>query len=787
MFSYNEFVHRFLCHTKVKEGTARGLTSHRLRSKSNAFFYILMLLSEVITQPVSGAPSLISPRTPTSPMKTPLRTPTTPTSPKYSPMNPVSPSTEKTPSLNAPKIPSFPKTTPVGVPVAPSAPGTPSMITPIIPTSPRKVTPIRNPLSPSAEGTPLLNAPKTPTFPQNTPVGVQVAPYAPGTPSLNAPRIPTSPKVAPIGTPVKAPLSKLKMPSTKPSQKPSAKTKRFELLLTMDLWPEETSWILSKVDNPNNQIVAQSNYTFTANDNSHDGETFYYAFDLTVGIYEFLFKDTYGDGICCGQGFGSYTLKVDGKTIKTGGEMNGNSETTSVEISFFSFPPTMNYLNRSSSAPVCSSITKTIYLSSDNCSNITYSKKEKQIEVSFCDKNEIAGFRIYNYSALEPLVFNLYGYIGMVWTYLDSGKDNAASIISSTSTYLQVNLKTATYPKFRLTLPNLEEGFDLKSFKFLQCNSTNCEKSYKFRTKEALQMAIDGYTSDNTKKEMMDTFGVINCWDTGMITDMSELFYEKTLFDEDISCWDCSKVRNMSRMFYNARSFKREIGRWNISSVEDMSEMFFGADSFQSSVMDWDVSKVTSMTRLFYNSSSFNQDLCPWYNHIGSSVSTDSMFSLSGCNDRSDPNVTSKTAFCHECSCCGGSCFNPVGNCEDGYTCDASTNVCTKPVESESCRLKKGESYGCQGFYECHQFVNGLVCDDVEYTGENVGLKKGKKKGLTCVAIEKNTKVLETEMAKTAICTKPLLGSICSKEIGCLNDLVCSTADGTCVVSENWP
>jgi len=54
---------------------------------------------------------------------------------------------------------------------------------------------------------------------------------------------------------------------------------------------------------------------------------------------------------------------------------------------------------------------------------------------------------------------------------------------------------------------------------------------------------------------------------TTLITNMSEMFYNATSFNEDISSWDTSNVTYMSFMFYNATSFTQNLSGWNVSSV----------------------------------------------------------------------------------------------------------------------------------------------------------------------------------------------------------------------------
>jgi len=71
-----------------------------------------------------------------------------------------------------------------------------------------------------------------------------------------------------------------------------------------------------------------------------------------------------------------------------------------------------------------------------------------------------------------------------------------------------------------------------------------------FETKEELQTAVDMWIDDN--ETALTTYGTINTWDVSLITDMGELFKEKTTFNDDIGNWDVSSVTSMSSMFRGA-------------------------------------------------------------------------------------------------------------------------------------------------------------------------------------------------------------------------------------------
>lgn len=67
--------------------------------------------------------------------------------------------------------------------------------------------------------------------------------------------------------------------------------------------------------------------------------------------------------------------------------------------------------------------------------------------------------------------------------------------------------------------------------------------------KEALITAVNGWCS--VPQNTVSYNGVpINDWDTSLIDDMSELFQNKTTFNDNISNSDTSNVTNMRVMFY---------------------------------------------------------------------------------------------------------------------------------------------------------------------------------------------------------------------------------------------
>ena len=162
-------------------------------------------------------------------------------------------------------------------------------------------------------------------------------------------------------------------------------------------------------------------------------------------------------------------------------------------------------------------------------------------------------------------------------------------------------------------------------------------------TQDNIHSAVDLWLSN--EMEATSVYGPISTWDVSNVTNMSQLFFAASNFNDDISQWDVSSVTNMSRMFHDASVFSVDISGWDVSSVTNMYNMFLGTFEFQVDLNNWDVSNVTNMSSMF-TYSHYNGDISGW--DVSNVTNMESMFAhnysfnqdISGWNTESLSNAT---------------------------------------------------------------------------------------------------------------------------------------------------
>jgi len=128
----------------------------------------------------------------------------------------------------------------------------------------------------------------------------------------------------------------------------------------------------------------------------------------------------------------------------------------------------------------------------------------------------------------------------------------------------------------------------------------------------------------------------ISNWNTSNVTNMSSMFANTdgaSAFNQDISPWNVRKVTNFSSMFLSATAFNNggvpldwaDIGADISVTTINMSNMFFNATLFNQVISEWNTFKVTNMASMFASATAFNQDISFW--NVTAVTNMTSMFS----------------------------------------------------------------------------------------------------------------------------------------------------------------
>jgi len=125
----------------------------------------------------------------------------------------------------------------------------------------------------------------------------------------------------------------------------------------------------------------------------------------------------------------------------------------------------------------------------------------------------------------------------------------------------------------------------------------------------------------------------ISKWDVSNVKIFSNMFYNATLFNQELNGWNTINAIDMSFMFCKTLSFNQYIGNWNTANVVNMNGMFSesvfnNGDDFgvATKPLNWNTSKVIDMSNMFRYCTKFNQNIS--YNCVNDYWNTSSVINL---------------------------------------------------------------------------------------------------------------------------------------------------------------
>ncbi len=121
--------------------------------------------------------------------------------------------------------------------------------------------------------------------------------------------------------------------------------------------------------------------------------------------------------------------------------------------------------------------------------------------------------------------------------------------------------------------------------------------------------------------------------------DISYMFNECALFEQDLGEWHIDKVKNMAGLFRGCSKYKGTgLAKWanRVDNVEDMSYMFMRTPSLTEKLDDWKVGKVKDMRSMFQEANTRSTNFARW--DVSSCENFSAMFAyistpLTGIND----------------------------------------------------------------------------------------------------------------------------------------------------------
>ena len=79
-------------------------------------------------------------------------------------------------------------------------------------------------------------------------------------------------------------------------------------------------------------------------------------------------------------------------------------------------------------------------------------------------------------------------------------------------------------------------------------------------TDATIKRAVTDYTRGGTgKRRIVEKYGEISNWDVPNVTNMGEIFWGTTSFNQPLNKWEVSKVTDMRWMFAGAESFNQPL------------------------------------------------------------------------------------------------------------------------------------------------------------------------------------------------------------------------------------
>ena len=460
-------------------------------------------------------------------------------------------------------------------------------------------------------------------------------------------------------------LSPTQSASQSPSSPRACSGILVEIKVLTDNYPGETTWSLS---NQCGLVRGMSGGPYSSMN------TFYSVSEcLPAGEYKFTINDSWGDGICCGYGSGSYEILVNGLRTHTGEEF-GESETKTFGVCA-SQSPTVSHAPSIRHSPslkpsVLMSLISTDFSTVPSNSALTGSAFVSNGEcVLTSNAQSQLGYLLFDSVALTPTLFNAQwdyrvfdgnGADGTSFNYgpmtsADGGEWGMAGAVLTVSfieyqgerVELRYNGNIINSAAFTLTgnmYRRVVVNIDSVNFFTLSVGGSNvistslANTDYSLRDKTGWRFGFAGRTGALTNKHSIRNL-VISRVDYGTLSPTvsqpslssspslnpsisqspsSQHCFEDSTGDELRDGELYKAVDNYigqgcdTNPNCEVRKDYGDIGSWCTSKITNMYGLFYDASSFNDPLDGWDLSSVTNTSAMFFRAYKFNHPLNGW-------------------------------------------------------------------------------------------------------------------------------------------------------------------------------
>ena len=147
---------------------------------------------------------------------------------------------------------------------------------------------------------------------------------------------------------------------------------------------------------------------------------------------------------------------------------------------------------------------------------------------------------------------------------------------------------------FNAFCDNRDDGGSIKGLEKLDVS----EVTDAFRAFAQIRIPLDGESFAN--------------WDTGNISNFSEMFSSSYLVNPNVNKWNMKKAQNLKGMFSGAELANPDVSKWNVKNVTNIEGMFSGAKSANPDISKWRPINIVNMENAFEGSNIEKADLSKW-------------------------------------------------------------------------------------------------------------------------------------------------------------------------------